>query len=792
MLRRFEWIKHSGIWVDYKWDATLPDLARINVVYGPNGSGKTSLSRALDATRSVANGFQKLSIQVEESGAKRSTGGQDDRIFDRLHVFSEGYIERSHRFHEGSPNIDAVLTLGERTAEAEEQIAKLREELMARTAERDQAQSDMTAANRATTTVQERVSRAVVSDLSRVDGYRNRSSYNSGAVRRKYEGDRSGWTMLSDSDLASKKQFVASDNREELDRKSFSLTPVADIPTQAGSLLSTMPVTIVLDTLRANPAASSWVQAGQQLHEHSDVCIFCGQTLPDGRLHDVEQHFSDEVARLQRELEAMNGALTALGSDADALVQRMPTRGALFDDLRTDFDTAAQSLREQVTGLKEWARELQQRIRAKRANVLEAVDAEVAAAPSIDGSALESVLKTHNDRVAQHTEHLVTTAREIEGHHLKAEEAEIDRQSAERADAEMRDNAAQARIGEIEDQIAALESVEGDPTPSAEVLTREVARLLGRTELVFQARDGKYVVTRDGQPAVGLSVGERAAITLIHFLESVVCCDRAKGNPIVVIDDPVSSLDSNVFMGISTYIWTAATKDDVDQLILLTHNFDLFKQWDVQLESLHRGGGMKAKFPAELYELRSRHVTNNGRTRRQPTIVKWPESGAVRKKIRSNYHHAFIEVANAKKKLAESDSLENRLDAQLLFPNVIRRILESFLAFKRPDWVGDFTASMRSARRMLVDSGYAGDADALRQQLTRYAHAYSHSQTPETDDAVSPDEIGAAISAVFVFMDQLDHAHFVGLCRVVGVDPATLLPEVPALDEVAVDPTATT
>lgn len=600
--------------------------------------------------------------------------------------------------------------------------------------------------------------------------------------------------MLSDADLASKKQFVASDNREELDGESFSLTPVADILAQAGSLLPTTPVTIVLDTLRANPAASSWVQTGQQLHEHSDLCIFCGQALPDGRLHDIEQHFSDEVARLQRDLDALDGTLTTLDLNADALLRRIPTRGLLFDDLRTDFDNAAQSLGEQVTALKNWAHELRQRIRAKRANVLEAIDAEVTAAPPVDGAALEAVLKRHNDRVAQHAEHLVVTAREIEGHYLRTEEAEIDRQSAARTAAETQGSAisaAQKRIGEIEDQIAALESVDGDPTPSAEVLTREVARLLGRTELVFQARDGKYVVTRDGQPAVGLSVGERTAITLIHFLEGVACHDKSKGNPIVVIDDPVSSLDSNVFMGISTYIWTAATKDDVDQLILLTHNFELFKQWDVQLESLHRNEAMKAKFPAKLYELKSRHVTNNGRTRRQPVIVKWPESREVRKKIRSNYHHAFIAVVNAKKELAESDSLENRLDAQLLFPNVIRRILESFLAFKRPDWVGDFTASMRDAGRLLVDSGYAGDADALRQQLTRYAHAYSHSQTPETDNAVSPDEISAAISAVFVFMDQLDHAHFAGLCSVVGVDPTTLLPEHPVPDEVDVDPTAT-
>lgn len=778
MFRRFEWIKNSGIWADYAWDSSLPDLARINVIYGPNGSGKTSLSLALDAARTVSDGMENLSIQVEEGSGKRSTRGQEDSVFERLHVFSETYVVRSHRFHEGSPNIDAVLTLGERTAEAEEQIALLRQELGEKSTELDQAKRDLIAFERATTSAHERVSTAVVGDLSRVEGYESRGRYNSGLVGRKYAGDRSSWKTLSDVDLASKKQFVSSDNRDVLDGSPFSLAPEEEFRTQAEALLAKTPVTIVLDTLRANPSASTWVQEGQALHEHLEVCLFCGQQLPVERLHDIEQHFSDEVERLQRGLDELSESLGSLESDADAIVSRIPTRSLLFDDLRAEFDIGTQNVRDQSASLKVWISELQGRIRSKRANVLEAVASEVTKVPPVDGSALEAVMKTHNERVAQHAELLAATAIEIEGHHLKAEESEVDKQALARKAATEQKNAAQARIDEIKDEIANLEAVEGDPTPSAEALTREVARLLGRSELAFQAREGKYVVTRHGEPAVGLSVGERTAITLIHFLEGVACHDRkSKGNPIVVIDDPVSSLDSNVFMGISTYIWTVATKDYVDQLILLTHNFELFKQWDVQLESLHRGAGMKAKFPAELYELKARHVTLSERITRQPVIVKWPESAAVRKKIRSTYHHAFISVVGAKAKLAESDSLENRLDAQLLFPNVIRRILESFLAFKRPDWVGDFTASMREAGKLLVDSGYAGDADALRQQLTRYAHAYSHSETPETDGTVSPDEISAAISSVFVFMDHLDREHFVGLCRVVGADPVALLPE---------------
>ncbi|MFM8154738.1 MAG: AAA family ATPase, partial [Actinomycetes bacterium] len=516
-------------------------------------------------------------------------------------------------------------------------------------------------------------------------------------------------------------------------------------------------------------------QAGQPLHQNGVQCIFCGQELTDSRKHDIERHFSDEVAKVQRELDDLLTATEEVTAAVDAVIRRVPDRGLLFEDLREGFDEGAQAILEQSEPLLNWARQLAARLQLKRSNVLERVDSTVSPSPVVDGSSLERVRAAHNARVAQHSTLIASAAREIEVHHLKAEEASFDEWSAKEQASKETQHAADERIAEIDSELASLGNDAGDPTPSADVLTREVARLLGRDELSFSAVEGRYVVTRDGDPAVNLSVGERSAITLVHFLEKVARHDASNGRPIVVIDDPVSSLDSNVFMGISTYIWAAAMRRDMCQLVLLTHNFDLFKQWDVQLESLHRDKRMAADYPANLYELRSRHVMRGGLARRRAAVVKWPESELVRKKVRSSYHHAFVLVVDASRRLAEDDSLENRLDAQLLFPNVIRRILESFLAFKRPEWAGDFTTSMRDAGRLLVDSGYPGDADALRLQLTRFAHAYSHSQSPETDESLSPDEVGAVIRSVFVFMDQIDHNHFVGLCAVVGVAPDDLL-----------------
>jgi wobble nucleotide-excising tRNase len=335
-------------------------------------------------------------------------------------------------------------------------------------------------------------------------------------------------------------------------------------------------------------------------------------------------------------------------------------------------------------------------------------------------------------------------------------------------------------IRELREEEAGLRQVEGDPKPSAENLTRNVAQLLGRNELTFRVIDGgRYAVLRRERPAVGLSTGERTAISLVHFLEEVARADRAGGHPIVVIDDPISSLDSNVFLGVSTLIWSEmVTKEHAAQLFLFTHNFELFRQWDVQLDGIRRGA-LQARFPSAMYELRSAHRGSVDGPVRRARFTTWPPSERHRKRVRSAYHHGFIAVSDAYLALKQDDSLEKRLDAQLLFPNVIRRLLETFLAFKRPESASDFTGSMRDSAAMLREAGYVGDADALRTRLTRYAHAFSHDESPETGRTVEPDEIAGAMLATFEFMQALDPPHFAGLCEVIDQDPAELLPNPP-------------
>jgi wobble nucleotide-excising tRNase len=785
MLRRFEWIRDGGYFCDFRCDTSLPDFGRINVIYGNNGSGKSSLARVLDGLRSDADGYQKISIVLDDNGNRRVTDGHADPVFSRVLVFNEEYVARSHRFRDGNADMEAVLTLGQRTAEDEERLELLRAERQTLTEERAGLAARQSRIARDLEDTYGRVAQAVVDDASRAGGiYASRGNYSTARVKNRLRDLADQLVALQSGELAAKKHLISADNKDQLSASGFSLAARDGIAETAKRLLAITPVTIVLDTLQAHPEASAWVQQGAGLHQDLETCAFCGGPLSGTRKEQIEKHFSDNVAQLQRDLEDLDRELRKAESEAESIAQRVPACGLLFDDLRQHFDVETQAVRGQVAAFKQWCAELRAKLASKRDNVLIAVAYDLASPPTVDGAALAQIRDRHNQRVNEHAHLVQTAAKAVELHHLQSNQDRISDLLSRQSSASGRLMEVADRLEEIAREITGLESAEGDPTPSAQVLTREVARLLGRKEIQFEASGKRYRVLRNGSPATGLSVGERTAVTLVHFLEMVARFDAAAGKTIVVIDDPVSSLDTNVFMGISTYIWSAVvstTKDHVDQLFLLTHNFELFRQWDIQLENLHKGRGMPALFPAELYELRSRHVTVAGTQRRRPALSKWPESPGARKKMRSSYHHAFLLMTKAHEALKKEDTVENRMDAQLLFPNLIRRVLESFLAFKHPDQTGDFTSAMRQTTAMLEAAGYGGNAEALRQQLTRYTHAYSHSESPDTNEAVNPDEIASALAAVFNFMQFLDEGHFRGLCRVVGVEPVHLVP--PTADE---------
>ncbi|RHW42846.1 hypothetical protein D1B31_04525 [Neobacillus notoginsengisoli] len=107
-------------------------------------------------------------------------------------------------------------------------------------------------------------------------------------------------------------------------------------------------------------------------------------------------------------------------------------------------------------------------------------------------------------------------------------------------------------------------------------------------KLATASKKGNYKIIRDnGEDAKEtLSEGERTFITFLYFYQLLKGSNNKQDivtEKVVVIDDPISSLDSNVLFMVSSLVRQIMidmrdNKTDIKQLIILTHNIYFHKE----------------------------------------------------------------------------------------------------------------------------------------------------------------------------------------------------------------------
>lgn len=193
--------------------------------------------------------------------------------------------------------------------------------------------------------------------------------------------------------------------------------------------------------------------------------------------------------------------------------------------------------------------------------------------------------------------------------------------------------------------------------------------------IVPASEEGFYQIQRaNGELAESnLSEGEITFITFLYFLQLAKggnTEETVNDERILVIDDPISSLDSNVLFIVSTLIKeiirdVKSERGNINQIIILTHNIYFHKE--VSFEGINRGAGERPFF----WILRK----NNIITTVQPYLDKNP--------IHSSYELLWREVKE----------WEN--SSGITIQNTMRRILENYFSIlgkKRDDFlINQFT-----------------------------------------------------------------------------------------------------
>ena len=134
----------------------------------------------------------------------------------------------------------------------------------------------------------------------------------------------------------------------------YRLPATEQLRDEVVDVLATTVTSSALEALKDDPQLAEWTRHGLGLHKsrQSEVCLFCQQPLPVGRLAALEGHFSTEYERFVRLVGDLIGRLKAIAKQASEV--RPPDRAVLYADMTAEYDAAELTLGqvlEKVRGL---------------------------------------------------------------------------------------------------------------------------------------------------------------------------------------------------------------------------------------------------------------------------------------------------------------------------------------------------------------------------------------------------------------------------------------------------------
>lgn len=671
MLTSIKKVKGLGVFRDFSADAALPKFGRFNVIYGENGTGKTTLSRLF---RAIEDGdhadYPDLAFTVAAEGGDLTKGKKCAR---KIRVFNADYVAENLGRFDGP--LKHILIVGAENKALAEELKVEEASYLART---EKAKS-LTVEIEKLEKDKGRIFTAIAATIGEAI---------SGATQRRYRKPDAeaayvllkSFKVLTEKELEPHHLTVRQEQTAEIPVPSVGLIDLGDgsdrLATELANLIPAQVKTLALRSAQAgaikrlseHPDIAQWVESGRTIHEKhsSSRCEYCDQTIPPARLGALAKHFGIEDQKLKTDIEAAAAQARLIYAEIGQV--ELPPKAELYSELRDNFGNAAEASEREKAALLEAitaaSKALDRKLGARASSYEEVVALDSGAFTASLGAAVKFI-EQHNAKSGAFEMAKMGAQEAIVGHYLSSVAPQVN--EFEKQIAAARAGLTKAIEGDEQDK-RSLEQLEAsirtkkaqiaNAHVGGELMTGHLKTFLGRTELSFEAADEGYLVKRRGVPAKRLSEGEKTAIAFLYFLVQLdEDFDIAEG--IVVIDDPISSLDSS-----SIYQAFAHLKNSVKgakQVFLLTHNFDFLK---ILINWIN--GSREPKCYLMLVCAESADGRDAKLIKLDRLLVDHP----------TEYHYLF--------KVLISFKSDGTIANSYHIPNVARKVLETFLDFHAP------------------------------------------------------------------------------------------------------------
>lgn len=561
----------------------IDGLDRVCFFFGPNGSGKTTISQLIADESSLP-----------DSNAIQWDGGNPVRVY----VYNRNFITANFA---NKASVPGVFTIGKGMVDAQKKIDELTEAIERDKSKKEAAQGNLEQARTELQAAQTQIVEACWSTKSAIPaelqkqmpGYNTKARFKDGllghvAAAKDDDAKPDMAEIEKRAAIVFDDTVTTASDLPQIDLQRLISCEGADIFGKAIVGKEDIPIAALITRL----GISDWVEQGQK-HIEGDVCPFCQEhTLTDKLKVDFESFFDETYQTDKNDLRA---AAQRYADEADgiiAILKGLVTTHADFLDVPS-LEARIAELDSNVNGNNALLHQKQNEP-SRSVTLVSAKGICDAIQQLLDNAA--TAISNHNDMIQHRAEqkadvvadlwrYAAITARPSVVPLQKNETTAYNKitgltNSISKIDGRIRQNTEELRKAE-----ASLTNVK----ETADAINVLLGRFGFTSFRIVVAEDNtSYRIERkDGTPVEDtLSEGEASFLTFLYFyhlmngsLESSGTTDRR----VVVIDDPITSMDADVLFVTSSLVRQLAKEardgnGNTEQLIVLTHNITFHRE----------------------------------------------------------------------------------------------------------------------------------------------------------------------------------------------------------------------
>ena len=747
MIKKFD-IKNLGVFKDFEWNKNVVDdngsietLQNINILFGRNYSGKTTLSRIFRALE-LKYGLEKFesgSFQLELKDGNTIDEKSIANFTIPVRVFNEDFVKDNLLFI-GNPEegVTPFAVLGE-NAQIESEIQELKDQLGAAEEgnetglylERKNAVKDYQDAEKEIKEEKEWLEKKLklkaldkksgIKYLSHIFGDQN---YNVAKLEDELKKVTQN-NQLANEQLVELKALLKEETKQIPHISECSFPSFEDINQRIKAIVEQQIMSSgKIEELVRNAVANKWVEEGCKLHEGKKTCLFCGGEITNNRWAELERHYDEATRKLKDKAEKAVNWLEEHIQVVKDLYKISPEKyyqhfKVEVEDINKDMDKVREKLFTALNGILQQVKEKLADIHSTPSYIeyafdLSELNAIYSRIENLEKSTTEYGAKLKQEQSkAQAKLRLSEVARFKEdiGYEEKVKfildkEAELEKK--ERAKREKEE-----AVRSKEEEIKAKERLRQNEEEGARRVNAILQNYFGHRFIELRAikkknEEGVYFdVFRGDKKAYNLSEGERNLVAFAYFVAKLEDVDTASEKPMIWIDDPISSLDANhVFFIFSLIDQQIVVKHQWIQLFISTHNLDFLRY----LKRLHIKG-LTIPYLDKKGDIKQRNIQMQRflleRQGNSSSISVMPK---YMKEHVTEFNYLFHQIYKCSQ--ASTDNYELFYN----FGNNARKFLEAYLYYKYPD--NDADSLHNKMKRFFSDNYAATTIDRIDNELS--------------------------------------------------------------------------